>query len=88
MRKVSFFSAVTFLFAFVNATPCFAASDEDFIAARDAYRARDQKQLDKLVPKLNGHVLESYAQFWQISNRIKEAGAAAEVRRYAADYPD
>jgi soluble lytic murein transglycosylase len=64
-----------------------AATDDDFIAARDAYRARDQKQLDKLVPKLSGHVLEPYALFWQINNRIKEAGAE-EVRGFAAKYPD
>ncbi len=74
-------------FALVGVAQSFAATDEEFIAARDAYRARDQKQLDKLVPKLQGHVLESYAQFWQINSRIKEA-SATEVRQFVAQYPD
>jgi hypothetical protein len=51
MRKVSFFSVVAFALAFASATHSFASSDEDFIAARDAYRARDQKQLDKVPTK-------------------------------------
>ncbi|MEY4730073.1 MAG: hypothetical protein RL020_1231 [Pseudomonadota bacterium] len=87
MRKVSFFSVVAFALAFASATHSFASSDEDFIAAREAYRARDQKQLDKLTPKLSGHVLEAYAQFWQINNRIKEA-SADEVKKFVAQYPD
>ncbi|MGB9151189.1 MAG: transglycosylase SLT domain-containing protein [Burkholderiales bacterium] len=87
MCRAIYFSALLFCFALSCAAASFAASDDDFIAARDAYRGRDQKQLDKLVPKLQGHVLESYAKFWQINNRIKEA-SDAEVSRFAGNYPD
>jgi soluble lytic murein transglycosylase len=85
MRNVNFFSALCCGFVLSSATASFASSDDDFIAARDAYRARDQKQLDKLVPTLNGHLLEPYAQFWQINNRIKEA-SIEDVQKFVAKY--
>jgi soluble lytic murein transglycosylase len=87
MSKVRLVSFLLCILALNPAAHSFAASDDDFVAARDAYRARDQKQLDKLVPKLNGHVLEAYAQYWQISNRIKEA-SADDVQKFITQYSD
>ncbi len=87
MNNVRLVSLLTYLIAFCAVTSSFAASDDDFIAARDAYRARDQKQLDKLLPKLSGHVLASYAQYWQIQNRIKDA-SADEVQKFVTQNAD
>jgi soluble lytic murein transglycosylase len=64
-----------------------AATDDDFLAARDAYRNKDQKQLDKAAAKLQGHLLVQYAEYWKILNKIKEVDNS-EFRRFLMQYPD
>ena len=64
-----------------------APGDEDFLAMRDAFRARDQKRLDALLPQLKGHVLEPYAAYWQLRNQLDEA-APETLRAFLAEYKD
>lgn len=72
------------LFALV---PGAAIGDEDFLAMRDAFRARDQKRLDALAPRLKGHVLEPYAAYWRLRNQLAEAEPET-VRAFLAEYKD
>lgn len=64
-----------------------APGDDDFLAMRDAFRAKDQKKLDALLPQLKGHVLEPYAAFWQLRNQLDEAEVSA-IRAFLAEYKD
>jgi peptidoglycan lytic transglycosylase len=66
-----------------NAQP----TDADFVAARDAYRAGDSARLERIVPRLNGHLLEPYAVYWQLKLKLDEADAAS-VRGFLEHYPD
>jgi soluble lytic murein transglycosylase len=74
-------------FLMAISTIALAGADDDFLAARDAYRNRDQKQLDKVVGKLQGHPLAQYAEYWKIVNKIKEVDNS-EFRRFLGHYPD
>jgi soluble lytic murein transglycosylase len=61
--------------------------DADFLAARDAYRADDAAKLDKLAPRLAGHVLEPYVAYWQLQLSIDAAEPDA-VRAFLGRYKD
>lgn len=63
-----------------------ADSDEDFLAARDAFRAGEAARLDYLAWRLSSHVLHPYVAFWQLRLRLNDATAeevAAFIARYA-----
>ena len=47
--------------------------DTDFAIARDAFRAGDAALLDRVAPRLKGHLLESYVAYWQIRLRLDDA---------------
>ncbi len=61
-------------------------SDADFLAAKAAFERGDRAKLDLLVPKLAGHVLEPYAEYWQIKERLDTA-SDDEVRAFFARWP-
>lgn len=48
-------------------------TDSDFAAARDAYRAGDVARLDRIAPRLKGHLLEQYVSYWQIRIKLDDA---------------
>jgi soluble lytic murein transglycosylase len=48
-------------------------TDADFLAARDAFRAGDAARLDRVAPRLQGHLLEQYVSYWQIKLRLDDA---------------
>ena len=62
-----------------------AQTDDDFLAARDAFRIGDTRKLDALAPKLRGHVLEPYAAYWQLRARLETADAET-VRAFLERY--
>ena len=64
-----------------------ANADETFLAARDAYNTLDTKKLDTLAGQLQGHPLEMYVAYWQLSARIRGANPES-VRAFLARYPD
>src|ERR1700688_1379921 len=41
-------------------------TDADFAIARDAFHAGDAARLDRIAPRLKGHLLESYVEYWQL----------------------
>ena len=51
-------------------------TDIDFALARDAFRAGDAAKLDRVAPRLKGHVLESYVTYWQIRLHLDDADPA------------
>jgi soluble lytic murein transglycosylase len=71
------------------ASPPLAAApgDDDFLAMRDAFRMRDQRKLDALLPRLKGHVLEPYAAYWHLRNQLDSATPEA-VRAVLSEYKD
>ena len=62
-------------------------TDADFVAARDAYRASDPVRLERIAPRLRGHLLEPYVAYWQLKLRLDEADPAA-VRSFFDRYAD
>lgn len=64
-----------------------AASEDDFLAAREAFRAADARKLEVHARRLGNHVLEPYVAYWRLRLRLEEA-SAAEVRRFFTTYAD
>ena len=65
------------------------ATDADFVAARDAFRAGDAARLERVAPRLKGYLLEPYVEYWQLKLKIDEVDPAA-VRAFLkrnADMP-
>src|SRR5437667_11901088 len=48
-------------------------NDADFVAARDAYRAGDAMRLERIAPRLKGHLLEPYVGYWRIRIKLDDA---------------
>jgi soluble lytic murein transglycosylase len=80
--------------AFVLAT-CFGLgvqaqpTDADFAAARDAYRAGDATRLERIAPRLKGHLLEAYVAYWRLRLKLDdvEPAAARAFLEHHADSP-
>jgi len=64
-----------------------AANEDEFLSARDAFRAGDARKLDYHARRLNNYVLEPYVAYWQLRLRIEET-SAAEVRRFLTLHAD
>src|SRR5438874_8492258 len=77
--------------AFLAVCVSFAAlaqpTDADFAAARDAYRAGDSARLEQLAPRLKGHLLEPYVQYWRLKLKLDDADPAA-VHGFLDRYTD
>jgi soluble lytic murein transglycosylase len=63
------------------------ADDTDMLIARDAARASDRAKLEKVAPRLAGHVLEPYVDYWRLKIAIDEA-PPVQVQAFLARYPD
>lgn len=64
-----------------------AVLDDEFLAAREAFRTGSAARLDKHAARLKGHLLESYVLYWQLSPRLDKA-AVEEVRAFLAAHRD
>jgi soluble lytic murein transglycosylase len=64
-----------------------AASEHDFLAARDAFRAGDARKVDFYARRLSGYILEPYVAYFQLRLRLQDADPA-EVRRFISTYSD
>jgi soluble lytic murein transglycosylase len=73
----------------VAAAPGHAAKldpqDAAFLAARDAFEANHRSKLATLAPKLEGHLLEPYVEYWQLFFRLPGA-SAEDVRDFLSRY--
>jgi len=61
------------------------AQDAAFLAARDAFEANHRARLAALAPKLEGHLLEPYVEYWQLFFRLPGA-SSADVRDFLSRY--
>jgi soluble lytic murein transglycosylase len=50
-----------------------ASQDDDFLAARQAYRAGDSAKLARLDRRLDGYILEPYVAYWRLQVRLNKA---------------
>lgn len=57
--------------------------DDAFLAAREAARTGNSKQLDQLAPRFQNHLLEPYVRYWQLKSRL-ETRDAGEIRSFLA----
>jgi soluble lytic murein transglycosylase len=64
-----------------------AASEDDFVAAREAFRAGDARKLDLYARRLDNYILRPYVAYYQLRLRLDEA-SPAEVRRFMSAYAD
>ncbi len=67
--------------------PATAPSDADFVAAHAAFERGDRARLDAVAPRLVGHVLEPYVEYWRLKLRLDTAGDD-EVRGFLARWPN
>jgi soluble lytic murein transglycosylase len=63
-----------------------AGVDDDFLAARDAYRAGQAAKLSGYAKRLKGHILEPYLAYWQLNLRLEQS-PPPEVRAFLSAYP-
>jgi soluble lytic murein transglycosylase len=64
-----------------------AGQDEDFLAAREAFRVGDGRKLDRYAQRLKGYALEPYVTYWQLRMRLEDADPA-ELRAFMRDHRD
>ncbi len=60
-----------------------AVGDDEFLGAREAFRAGNYARLEKHAAKLKGHLLEPYVSYWQLAMRLEQA-STEEVRAFLA----
>jgi soluble lytic murein transglycosylase len=63
------FAALGMFAAALRAQP----TDTDFLAARDAFQANNVAALDRIAPRVKGHLLESYVVYWQLHLSLDDA---------------
>jgi soluble lytic murein transglycosylase len=61
-------------------------SDADFLAAKSAFERGQRVKFDLVAPKLAGHVLEPYVDYWRLSWRL-EASTGDDVQAFLAKWP-
>ncbi len=59
--------------------------DDDFLAAREAYRTGQATKLEGYAKRLKGHVLEPYVAYWQLNLRFDQL-TPREVRSFLSTY--
>ena len=66
-----------------------ASQDKDFIAAHKAFRAGKSARLAVEIPRLQGHVLESYVAYFQLSLQFEKPDVDTDaVRKFLSRYQD
>jgi soluble lytic murein transglycosylase len=61
--------------------------DQALVAAHGAFESQSKARMDALLPKLNGHALEPYAEYWRLFLHLPGA-STGEVGDFLARYPD
>lgn len=64
-----------------------AGPDEDFLAAREAFRTGARARLDALASRLRQHVLYPYVAYYRLRLRLEEA-PEAEINRFLETWRD
>ena len=67
---------VPFLLALLLSACAHAATqDDDFLAAREAFRVGDAVKFERAAKSLGGYALEPYVDYWRLKLRLEKAGA-------------
>lgn len=82
MRKL-----VTCVLVMIASLAYGANQDDDFLAAREAYRVGDSKKLALLTKRLQGYILQPYVVYWRLQTRLWEADPG-DIRAFLAANPD
>ncbi|OGA46891.1 MAG: transglycosylase [Betaproteobacteria bacterium RIFCSPLOWO2_12_FULL_62_13] len=61
------------LLALSSAAAGAASRDDDFLAAREAFRVGDARKLELYAQRFEGHLLEPYVTYWRLRTRLEEA---------------
>jgi soluble lytic murein transglycosylase len=67
------------------------SQDDLFLAANAAFKAGDRERLATLAPRLAGHQLSIWVEFWQLQMRLRRdepTKVDAAVQAFIAKYPD
>ena len=75
------------LFAISQAAQAEPASDEALLGAYDAYRAGDAIKLARYSKRLEGTLLEPWADYWRLAVRLEDA-SDADVQAFLAKHKD
>jgi soluble lytic murein transglycosylase len=70
----------------ISLTALAASVDDDFLAAREAYRT-GQAPSSRIRQAVEGYVLEPYVAYWQLNLRLEQR-TARELRAFLATYRD
>ena len=79
--------ALGVVLALACATGIAASEDEDFLAAREAFRTGDAPRLERHAARLKGYVLEPYVTYWRLRMRLEDA-EPRELRTFIDAHPD
>ncbi len=80
-------AAALFLAGELFALPARAGSDEDFMAAREAFRTGNAARLAQLSARLKDHVLYPYVAYYRLRMALDQA-TADQVRAFVETYRD
>ena len=72
-------------------TVSLSRADEAVLEMAQAFKREDKARMAALLPQTRGHVLEPWAAYWELSNRLGVASAAevqAFLARYAGTYQE
>lgn len=71
----------------MSASASAASADDDFLAAREAFRVGDAVKLERIAASLGSHTLEPYVAYWRLKLRLEQA-SASEVQALLARLRD
>ncbi|MEO6824681.1 MAG: transglycosylase SLT domain-containing protein [Nitrosospira sp.] len=87
MKK--FFARLWGLFFAIYAGTLVAGQDDDFIAMRQAFQAGDSTGVAMYGERLQGHVLESYAAYYQLRPQLENTIVSADtIKKFLYHYQD
>lgn len=75
------------LLASFSLSPCAASQEDDFLAAREAFRVGDGRRLDVYAARVKGYLLEPYVAYWQLRMRLDESDPV-DLRSFISAHRD
>ena len=70
------FLAVAWALLTCAGAACAASQSDDFLAARDAFRAGDSVKLERYAKSLNNYILDPYVAYWRVRLRLDQSAPA------------
>ncbi len=64
-----------------------SAADDVVLEMSQAFKKGQSKRLSELLPRVQGHILEPWAAYWELRNRLDSA-SATEIKAFLQRYQD